>query len=103
MTETQGNSGIFKNTDEGDIANIVVVGNAPRGTSASIDYNLSEKSIFVTHYFGDIAFGKDGVGDAWNSGEQISITLTDGDMNRNSLVDEDLDLFDRKRFTDSKR
>ncbi len=94
ITETQSNSGIFKNTDEGDIANIVVHADAPRGVSASIDYNLSEKSIFVTNYFGSIEFGKDGVGDAWNSGEQISITLTDGDINRNSLVDEDLDLFD---------
>ena len=94
VTETQANSGVFKNTDEGDIANIVVVENAPRQVSASIDYNLSEKSIFITNYFGSIEFGKDGVGDAWNSGEQISITLTDGDINRNSLVDEDLDLFD---------
>ena len=96
VTETQSNSGIFKNTDEGDIANIVVVDDdTPRQVSASIDYNLSEKSIFITNYFGSIEFGKDGVGDAWNSGEQISITLTDGDINRNSLVDEDLDLFDR--------
>ena len=33
-----------------------------------------------------------GVGDEWNSGELIVVTLVDNDANKNSLADEDLDL-----------
>jgi len=30
------------------------------------------------------------VGDEWNSGEEITVTLIDQDLNKNTLVDEDL-------------
>ena len=34
------------------------------------------------------------VDDEWNSGEEIPVVLVDGDANKNSRADEDLDLFD---------
>ena len=92
FVETQSNSGIFKNTDEGDIANVMIADDALRGTTATIDYNDSAVSVLVKHSFGTVTFDKDAVGGVWNSGEEIPVSLVDGDFNKNSLVDEDLDL-----------
>ena len=33
-----------------------------------------------------------GIGGTWNGGEEITVTLDDGDLNLNSLVDEDFSL-----------
>ena len=37
-------------------------------------------------------------GDEWNSGQEIGITLTDGDANTNSLTEETLDVSDPDRI-----
>ena len=44
----------------------------------------------VVNAFGGITIDKDGVGGVWNSGEEIAVTLTDPDFNKNSLEDEDM-------------
>ena len=33
-----------------------------------------------------------GIGGTWNGGEEITVTLDDGDLNLNSLVDQDISL-----------
>src|SRR3990172_8038580 len=43
VVETEASSGIFQNTDESDVANIRVADDAPRGTTATIDYNDSAR------------------------------------------------------------
>ena len=91
--ETQSNSGIFKNTDEGDDANIRITNDARRGTTATIDYNDADASIVVRNYNGNIEFDLAALGGEWNSGKEIAVTLTDEDLNKNSLIDEDLDIF----------
>ncbi|ABK78662.1 hypothetical protein CENSYa_2059 [Cenarchaeum symbiosum A] len=94
FTETQSNSGIFKNTDEGDSANIRITDNASRGTTATVEYNEVAGSVVVSNFFGSIEIDEDHVGGTWNSGEEIHVTVTDQDANKNSLVDEDFDLYD---------
>lgn len=91
--ETSDNNGIFSNTDnENNDANINILTTAPRGESGSIDYNKSAKSIVVGFGFGSVDIAAaDG---EWNSGEEIPVSLVDTDANKNSRVDEDLDLND---------
>jgi hypothetical protein len=98
VVETEASSGIFQNTDESDTANIRVATDAPRGTTATIDYNDSASSILIANFFGTLNMDETALGGEWNSGEEISVLLTDADVNLNSKVDEDIEVSDG-RFT----
>ena len=78
------NSGIFYNTDDDDDANIVVADYAKRGFTATFDYNDSAQSFIVQNDFGVIDMDADSVGDTWNSGEALTVTLIDQDLNKNT-------------------
>jgi len=67
---------------------------AIRGTTATLDYNDSAQSFTVANDFGVIDLDEASVGDEWNSGEVLAITLTDQDLNKNTWLDEDLTLAD---------
>jgi len=84
------NSGIFYNTDDGDDANLDVDDYAKRGFTATFDYNDSAQSFVVANDFGVIDMEEASVGDAWNSGEALTVTLIDQDLNKNSGSNEDL-------------
>ena len=90
--ETQANSAIFENTDEADAANLLIRDDADRGTSAIIDYNDSAQTILIATFFADLDMDSDSVGGEWNSGEELSVTLVDQDLNLDTLLDEDLDV-----------
>ena len=93
--ETGSNTGVFTNTDsDSDTPNVVVSENAKRGTSAVVDHNDSTQSVVVGHTFATISFDDDAVGGVWNSGEEIPVTLTDADVNRKAMADEDIDVSD---------
>jgi len=98
VVETEASSGIFQNTDESDASNIRVATDAPRGTTATIDYNDSASSILVSNFFGTLNMDEAALGGEWNSGEELSVLLTDQDTNLNSKVDEDISVAD-PRFT----
>jgi len=84
------NSGIFYNTDDDDDASIQIASDALRGTTATFDYNDSAQSLVVANDFGTIDMDLSSVGDEWNSGEEITVTLIDQDLNKNTASDEDL-------------
>ena len=84
------NSGIFYNTDDNDDANLMVSEYAPRGTTATLDYNDSAVSFVIAHDFGTIDMDESSVGDEWNSGEALTVTLIDQDLNLNTASDEDI-------------
>ncbi|MGH9910068.1 MAG: hypothetical protein ACRD32_05465, partial [Nitrososphaerales archaeon] len=94
VVETESSTGIFQNTDESDTANIRVAIDAPRGTTATVDYNDSPKSILVSNFFGTINMDVATLAGEWNSGEELPILLTDQDTNLNSKVDEDISVAD---------
>jgi hypothetical protein len=71
------NSGIFYNTDDGDNSNIDVDDYAKRGFTATLDYNDSAQSFVVANDFGVIDMEAASVGDSWNSGEALTVTLID--------------------------
>jgi hypothetical protein len=90
ITEQGPNTGVFGTYDESDVSSIIVTSGALRGTSATIDYNETPVSVLVGFDFGTIDI--QAADDEWNSGEEIPVILVDGDANKNSRVDEDLDL-----------
>ena len=90
ITEQGPNSGVFGTYDESDKSNIIIRDTAARGTSASFDYNETAITVLVGLTFGTIDIIP--IDDEWNSGEEIPVELFDGDANRNSRADEDLDL-----------
>ena len=90
MTETSTNTGVFFNVDDAEKANILVRTNAVRGTVATVDYNDTQQSILVGYSTASIDFAEEEIGDEWNSGETMTITLTDADRNLNNTADEDI-------------
>jgi hypothetical protein len=92
ITEQGPNSGVFGTYDESDKSALLITSNAARGTSASLDYNETPVTILVGFDFATIDIQP--TDDEWNSGEEIPVVLVDGDANKNSRIDEDLDLND---------
>ena len=90
FTETGANTGVFTNYDDADNANLKISSSALRGTTATVDYDATPQSVLVTDHWGELTLDASGVGDVWNSGEALSVTLVDFDMNKNSRADEDL-------------
>jgi hypothetical protein len=88
--EDADNTGTFSNIDNLDNSNINVNDYAARGTTATFDYNDSAQSFVVANDFGTINMDAASVGSEWNSGEELAVTLTDQDLNLNSINDEDL-------------
>jgi len=48
FTELMPNSGIFSNTDESDVSNLAINAFAPRGRSATVDYNETPITVLVS-------------------------------------------------------
>jgi len=77
ITEQGPNSGIFGTYDILDKSILKITDNAERGTTASINYNLSSKSVVVGFDFATLSIVPTDA--EWNSGEEIPVTLVDGD------------------------
>jgi len=90
FVESGDNTGIFGNTDDNSESNIEVNSSAKRGTTATIDYNDSAVSFVVANSFGDLDMDESSIGDEWNSGETLAVTLVDQDLNKNTLSNEDM-------------
>ena len=88
--EDADNSGIFTNMDDNDESSLQVGKYANRGTTATIDYNDSAQSFVVANDFGTLDMDESSVGSEWNSGEALTVTIVDQDLNRNTASDEDL-------------
>jgi hypothetical protein len=90
ITEQGPNSGVFGTYDESDKSVLKITSNAKRGTSASVDYNETPTTVLVGFDFATIDIQP--LTDEWSSGEEIPVILVDGDANKNSRADEDLDV-----------
>lgn len=92
LTEQGPNSGIFGTYDESDASVLKITSNAARGTSATIDYDATPKTILVGFGFATVDIQPTDA--EWTSGEEIPVIIVDSDANKNSRADEDLDLND---------
>ena len=86
------NTGIFTATNLSDESILTVVDGAARGSSGSITYDGTEKAIDVKYNEATIAI--ESPDDVWTSGLAIPIVVVDGDVNKNSLADDDLAVSD---------
>ena len=92
LYETGANTSYFTTYDDSDDSILQVASAALRGTAGTFDYNDSPVSIVASNFFATVNMDADSVGDEWNSGEEITVSLLDEDLNKNSRADEDLDL-----------
>ena len=91
IVESQPNSGIFESFDFNDKSTIGISNNAPRGQSASIEYNSKSTSIVSGTFTATLSLGFQS--GQFNAGQKATITLVDNDQNLNQGADEDLDVF----------
>jgi hypothetical protein len=92
FVETGPTTGIFTSYDDDDNSALKTEDDAKRGTSATITYNDSSKSVVIANSFATLEFETND--ETWNSGEEIGVILTDADINKNSRTDEDITLYD---------
>ena len=86
------NTGIFTATNLSDESILTVVDGAQRNAAASITYDGTETSIDVKYSLATIEIQSPD--DVWTSGLAIPIVVVDGDVNKNSLADDDLAVSD---------
>ena len=91
LVESEPNSGIFESFDFNDKSTIGISSNAPRGQSASIEYNSKSTSLVAGSSTASLLLGTQ-TGQL-KPGQKVTITLIDGDQNLNQGAREDLDVF----------
>ena len=94
LKESSPNSNIFASYDYDNNSVLVTTREAPRGTSATVEYNNKSTTLLVGFGKGTISLDEKLKGTEWNSGEEMPVLLVDSDANKNNLSKEDLDLFD---------
>ena len=86
------NTAVFTATDLSDNSILRIADDAIRGSSATIDYDDSITGIQVQ--FSEATIQIQSPDDVWTSGLAIPIVVVDGDVNKNSLADDDLAVSD---------
>ena len=92
IKETGPNTGVFTNTD-GNSRSDLITGlpeRIGREVPFSLTYADTAQNWFVGYTTASVNMDEASVGADWSSGEEITISVTDQDLNRNSLVEEDL-------------
>ncbi|WKT58793.1 peptidase [Candidatus Nitrosotenuis chungbukensis] len=97
FVETEPNTGIFENADDNSQSNIKILSSAPRGQSATIEYNSRSYSIVSGLSDAGMSFGKNAEISLGTSqllpGKRIPLTLVDSDQNINPSSRDKLDIF----------
>ena len=92
LTETGANTGVFRNWDSDIKSNLIINAGASRGTSATLAWDETTYSIVVGNGWGEVNMDTTSVGDEWNSGEALYVTITDEDMNLNTRSEDALSI-----------
>src|SRR3990172_2792956 len=91
LIESEPNSAIFENFDSNNESTIGILGNAPRGQSAIIQYNDKSTSILAGPSTASISMTPKG--SQFNAGQQVPVTVVDNDQNVNSGSRDILNVF----------
>jgi hypothetical protein len=89
FVESQPNTGVFESFDFSDNSNIGILSTAPRGQSASIEYDSKSLSIVSGLSDASVALGTTNA----LSGQKIPVTVNDFDQNINSGARDRLEVF----------
>ncbi len=91
IVESGPNTGIFESFDTSNESTIGILGNAPRGQTAVIQYNDVSTSILSGTATASLDLGTNGA--QFSAGQETSVTLVDSDQNVNSGTTDELDVF----------
>jgi len=91
VIESEPNSAIFENFDTSFESTIGILGNAPRGQSAVIEYNDVSTSILSGSFTASLSL--DAPGAQFGAGQEAIVTVVDSDQNVNSGERDDLEVF----------
>jgi len=91
IVETRPNSAIFENFDTSFESTIGILGNAPRGNTATIEYNDEATSILSGSYTASLSL--DASGGQFDAGQEAIVTVVDIDQNVNSGQRDELEVF----------
>src|SRR3989304_2583904 len=91
LVESEPNSAIFENFDTSNESTIGILSNAPRGQSATIEYNDKSTSILSGPSTASISMTPKG--SQFNAGQQTPVTVVDNDQNVNSGSRDILNIF----------
>ena len=89
LTETGANTGVFESQNGDDSSNIVVTGN--ENDDFTIAYADSDVQVFIEDFDSTLEVIADGT---WDSGESLTVRLTNENLNTNTLTDQDMAIGD---------
>ncbi len=90
VQETEPNSGIFSNTDNGDVSSLTTTSETDlRDLDFEIDYNDTTINRLVSFLAGSVTMDLSSIDADWGSGESLTVNILDPDENKNSLLDDD--------------
>ena len=89
LTETGANTGVFESQNDDDESNIVVTGN--ENDDFTIAYADSDVQVFIEDFDSTLEVIADGT---WDSGESLTVRLTNENLNTNTLTDQDMAIGD---------
>ena len=92
IEETKSNTGVFE-SEEGDISEISVNMTAVSGDTFTIGYADDSQQVIVDDFSSTLELVADGT---WNSGDTLTVRLTNENLNINTLADDDMKITDRK-------
>ena len=84
FTETGSNTGVFKSWDSDDDSELVV--SSKVGDTYDLDYDGESERVFVDDSDPVLALDKS----AWNSGDELTVTVTSKNLNLNTKSDDDM-------------
>ena len=89
LTETGSNTGVFESQNDDDSSNIVVTGD--ENDSFKIEYADSDVQVFIEDFDSTLETISDGT---WNSGNTITVRLSNENLNTNTLTEQDMAIDD---------
>ena len=94
LRETGSNTGVFESQDKDDSSNIAVTGGENDDFTIAYADKTSPRTavqVFIEDFDSTLVVIADGT---WDSGESLTVRLTDENLNTNTLTDQDMELGD---------
>ena len=91
IDETGSNTGVFESSDGNDLSEISVKMGADDGNTFTIAYADDSQQVIVDSFDSTLELVADGT---WNSGDTLTVRLTNENLNINTLADDDMKIDD---------
>ena len=91
IDETGSNTGVFESSNSEDDSEISVHEDANDGDTFTIAYADDDQQVIVDSFDSTLELVADGT---WNSGDTLTVRLTNENLNINTLADDDMEITD---------